>query len=294
MVSIVFLVYLQIGDYMVDNLIISFFIFSVLGYFAEVIYCSVGNKRFVNRGFLYGPYLPIYGFGALIVTIFLDPLAGYPIAVFLLGFVLMSALEYFTSWLLEKFFSVKLWDYSKHRVNINGRVCLLNSTLFGLLGLAAEYLIQPRIHFLLSSIPAEIKHYIATLLVALVASDTVLSVMKMKAFRDSLAHIRALREDAEERFKALQGEGKAELAEELRVRLEAGIEKYKDGIRSTAKHIMLSNPSISSRNEALQKQIIILNEWVRDRKALRKQYIDDRNAMDKERMERMRKAGKND
>ncbi len=279
---------------MIDNLIITFFVFSFLGYIAEVVYCSVGNRRFVNRGFLYGPYLPIYGFGALIVTIFLDPLSAYPVLVFLLAFVLTSALEYFTSWLLEKFFSVKLWDYSKHKVNINGRVCLLNSTLFGLLGLAAEYLIQPHLHDLLAMIPVTIKHYAAILIAVVFASDTVLSITKMKAFQSSLAHIRALRSEAEEKFRTLQGEGKTELAEALRARIEEAIERYKAEGRKTARHIMLSNPTISSRNEAIQKQIILLNEWVRDRKALKKQYKDDLKAMDKERIEKIRNAGKND
>ena len=149
---------------MVDNLIISFAVFSVLGYFAEVIYCSIPERRFVNRGFLYGPYLPIYGFGSLIVTIILDPVSQYPILVFLLSFLLTSVLEYFTSWLLEKLFSVKLWDYSKKRININGRVCLLNSTLFGLLGLFAEYAVQPLLQRGIEAVPPLLRHYAATIL----------------------------------------------------------------------------------------------------------------------------------
>ena len=157
---------------MADTLIVVFFIYSVLGYFCEVVYCSVGQKRFVNRGFLYGPYLPIYGFGSLIVTVLLDPLSKWPVAVFILAFILTSCLEYFTSWLLEKFFSVKLWDYSKHRININGRVCLLNSTLFGILGLVAEYLVEPFVSRILGSLPADILHYAAILIVAVMSSDT--------------------------------------------------------------------------------------------------------------------------
>ena len=277
-----------------DTLVISFFIYSFLGYLAEVIYCSVPQHRFVNRGFLYGPYLPIYGFGSLIVTIILDPLSPWPVAVFLLAMVLTSCLEYFTSWLLEKIFSVKLWDYSSHRVNINGRVCLLNSTLFGLLGLFAEYIVQPGIDRLIAFLPDTLKHYAALLIVALVASDTVLSVVKMKAFKDAVVHLNELRLDAEERFKALQGEGKAELASELRTRLDAAMEKYKDGVRSTARHIILSNPTISSRNETVQKQLVILREWSRDRKALKKKFREERDAMDKARLEEIRNAGKDD
>ena len=279
---------------MADTFIISFFIYSVLGYISEVIYCSVPQRRFVNRGFLYGPYLPIYGFGSLIVTVLLDPFREAPLAVFLLAFVLTSCLEYFTSWLLEKLFSVKLWDYSKHKVNINGRVCLLNSTLFGLLGLAAEYLVQPWISDILSRLPGAVKHYAAMFIIALGASDTAVSVMKMKAFREGLERIRELRSEAEERFHALQGEGKAELASELRSRLEAAAEKYREGMRSSSRHILLSNPTLSSRSEAVEEQLEILRRWVHDRKALRARYIADRTAMDRERFEDMRKAGRND
>ena len=238
---------------MADTFIVVFFIYSVLGYFCEVVYCSVGQKRFVNRGFLYGPYLPIYGFGSLIVTVLLDPLSKWPVAVFILAFILTSCLEYFTSWLLEKFFSVKLWDYSKHRININGRVCLLNSTLFGILGLVAEYLVEPFVSRILGSLPADILHYAAILIVAVMSSDTVLSIMKMKAFKEGLEKIRELRSEAEERLAALQGEGKAELAAELKLRIEATIEKYKESLRATACHIVLANPSITSRNAAVSK-----------------------------------------
>lgn len=275
---------------MADTFIVVFFIYSVLGYFCEVVYCSVGQKRFVNRGFLYGPYLPIYGFGSLIVTVLLDPLSKWPVAVFILAFILTSCLEYFTSWLLEKFFSVKLWDYSKHKININGRVCLLNSTLFGILGLVAEYLVEPFVSKILGSLPADILHYAAILIVAVMSSDTVLSIMKMKAFKEGLEKIRELRSEAEERLAALQGEGKAELAAELKLRIEATIEKYKESLRTTASHIVLANPSITSRNAAVSKQLELLHAWAIDRKALRAKYKAERSALDKERLDEIRNS----
>lgn len=275
---------------MADSYIIIFFIYCVLGYICEVVYCSIPQRRFVNRGFLYGPYLPIYGFGSLIVTVLLDPLRSSPIAVFLLAFILTSALEYFTSWLLERFFSVKLWDYSKHRVNINGRVCLLNSSLFGLLGLTAEYVIQPGIEDFISHLPAFAIHYCAIIIVAVMSSDTVLSVAKMKAFKEGLERIRELRSEAETRIAALQGEGKAELAQELRSRIEATIDKYKDGIRKNAARIVRANPSLSSRNAAVQKQLDILNAWAKDRKALKKEYKEARSRMDKDHLDQLRNS----
>ncbi len=277
---------------MEDRIVLSFFIYSFLGYICEVIYCSVPQRRFVNRGFLYGPYLPIYGFGAMIVTVLLDPLHQWPLLVFLLSFLLTSVLEYFTSWLLEKLFSVKLWDYSKHKVNINGRVCLLNSTLFGIMGIVVEYLAKPVVDDLISLIPPRAVHLIAMALFALLVSDTVLSTAKMKAFRDALQRIRTLRAEAEERIAYLQGQGKAELAQELRLRIEATLEKYREGVRSSARHIIASNPTLSSRNEALQAQLDILHRWVRERRDLRRKYASDRDEIDRKSMDELRKAGR--
>lgn len=115
--------------------------------------CRDRTKKFVNRGFLYGPYCPIYGFGALIVLYPLLALGNHPILVFLGGMILTSALEYFTSWLMETLFHEKWWDYSHYKYNLNGRICLLNSTLFGLMALVVVFIIQPYVEKLADSIP---------------------------------------------------------------------------------------------------------------------------------------------
>ena len=115
--------------------ILYFAIYSILGWGCEVIYCSLPAKRFINRGFLNGPYCPVYGIGALIVLYLLEPYKTSPFLVFLLGIFLTSLLEYITSYILEKTFHAHWWDYSKRKYNIYGRVCLLNSTLFGILSL---------------------------------------------------------------------------------------------------------------------------------------------------------------
>ena len=277
---------------MADRYIIVFFIYAFLGYVSEVIFCSVPQRRFVNRGFLYGPWLPIYGFGAMIVLIILHPFASYPVLVFIMGFLFTSCLEYFTSWLLEKLFSVKLWDYSKHKVNINGRVCLRNSLLFGIMSLAVEYLVQPWVARIVGSISPMVIHPLAVLLTALFAADFSLSVVRMKSFRDGLAKVRAFRREAEERVRALQGEGKAELAEELRARLEAMLERYKESVRHSARSVILSNPSLSSRNEEVQRQLLLLHEWALERRAMKRRHRDELRKMDQDHIDAIRNAGR--
>jgi len=130
-----------------------FFIYSVLGWIAEMLYCRLFEGKWTNRGFLYGPYCPIYGFGGIIVAFLLKPFSSNPVLIFLLGCILTSLLEYITSYIMEKLFDAKWWDYSNIPLNINGRVCLLNSVLFGILGLFLTYIVHPYTESLISKIP---------------------------------------------------------------------------------------------------------------------------------------------
>lgn len=119
-----------------------FWIFSFLGWILEVIVCSLEQRRVVNRGFLLGPYCPIYGCGG-VTMLFLLPYKDSPLVCFTLALVICSVIEYVTSYLMEKIFKVRWWDYSLEAFNINGRVCLKNSIAFGLLGMLCTSYIYP-------------------------------------------------------------------------------------------------------------------------------------------------------
>ncbi len=121
-----------------------FFIYSVFGYILECTYCTIRNNIIIlNRGFLVGPYLPIYGFGALAITFFLNEYLRDPIVLFIMACFIATLLEYITSVVMEFIFKARWWDYSKEKFNVNGRVCLLNTVLFGFGGLIIMYLINP-------------------------------------------------------------------------------------------------------------------------------------------------------
>ncbi|MDE5540181.1 MAG: putative ABC transporter permease [Bacilli bacterium] len=131
----------------------SFLIFilcAFIGYFLEVLWIFIGSKKLVNRGFLCGPVIPIYGVGAVLILFSLLRYYDDPIVVFTFGIIITSALEYFTSFLLEKVFHNKWWDYSDVRYNLNGRICLGNSLAFGILSLVIIYLVAPLIFMLFS------------------------------------------------------------------------------------------------------------------------------------------------
>ena len=273
---------------MIDRLVVYFLVYSFLGYVSEVIYCSVGQKRLVNRGFLYGPWLPIYGFGGLIVVIFLDPLSAYPVAVFVCAFLLTSILEYFTSWLLEKLFSVKLWDYSKMKVNINGRVCLLNSTLFGIMGLVAEYIVQPFMSRIVHDIPLAYLHTVAMFIAVVFSVDATFSVIKMASFKEGLRRFRAYRKEMEARISELIASGSKDLADELSRRFESELEKARTSFVLRMGHIVRSNPSITSRSKEISYQLGIIGEWAKARKELKERYKAEMKAIDDENIAKLR------
>jgi len=169
-----------------QGLIDSILIFSAgafLGWIVETVYRSFKEKRFVNAGFLYGPFLPIYGFGGLILyyfdLLFKNIFIGFKI---LFLFFALSVLEYFSSLVLEKIFSVKLWDYSHEKFNLHGRICLKFSFYWTLFSLVAMYFIKPPVEFVIKSTDAELKSFISGMLLGYFILDFVFSAKLYSGF----------------------------------------------------------------------------------------------------------------
>ena len=128
------------------QLIILFFIFSIVGWMIEVTLKYFQYHRFINRGFMIGPYCPIYGSGVVAITVCVGGLVGLDGSIgdtFLAGFFICGALEYFTSWYMEKLFHARWWDYSRKPMNLNGRVWIGNLILFGIASVAVVRIIDP-------------------------------------------------------------------------------------------------------------------------------------------------------
>lgn len=121
-------------------LFLLFLTYSILGWIMEVIVTFIEDKEFVNRGFLIGPYCPIYGLCSIAMILLLSKVSS-PILLFALSIIICSAGEYFTSFLLEIIFKARWWDYSNLKFNLNGRICLRNCAFFGILGfLVVKYI----------------------------------------------------------------------------------------------------------------------------------------------------------
>ena len=157
-----------------------FMIYSIIGYLVEVICVSFADKKLTtSRGFLIGPYLPIYGTGTLIMTCFLSKYKNDVLALFIMSTILCTILEYMTSYVLEKIFKLRWWDYSEQSFNINGRVCLSNGVLFGFGGVIVVELVNPILKELLYNIPTWLIISLGVFLLAVFIIDLTISMYIM-------------------------------------------------------------------------------------------------------------------
>lgn len=165
-------------DYSIKSLILLFFTFAFIGWIWEVTIGLVNYGKFINKGTMFGPWLPIYGFGGIIVLVLLKPFRNNPILTFILAFILCGLVEYFTGWYLETFKHMKWWDYSSYVFNLNGRVCLEGLIVFGLGGCSFIYIFAPLIDNLYSNINPNLKLVVCFILVFLFSIDLVYSHYK--------------------------------------------------------------------------------------------------------------------
>lgn len=161
------------------------FLYSAAGWTYESVLCSIAGKRWVNRGFLNGPYCPVYGFGALISILVLDP--GKNILIlFYLGAITACSLEYFTSWLLENLFQARWWDYSGHRYHLNGRISLAGAVVFGAFSVLLVLLIHPQVVRFTEALPDTAILFAALAILLIAAADCAVTVVHVLGFNRKL------------------------------------------------------------------------------------------------------------
>ena len=175
---------------MINDYIIYFFILSFIGYIYECIAMTIWLGRWDNRGFLFGPIIPIYGIGALIGTIvFTNYYPNFsPLSVFLIGMVGSAILEYVVHYAMEQIFHAYWWDYSSAPFNINGRICLFASIGFGVAALIIVYIINPILIPFITGINPTVKLLLAFLILILISVDTTLTVVTLSNFLERIGH----------------------------------------------------------------------------------------------------------
>lgn len=181
-----------------------FIIYSFLGWILESITKSIAQKKFVNSGFLYGPFCPIYGIGAISMMIILDAFKNHYIITFFISVIVFSIWEYFVGWLLERIFATKYWDYSYYKFNIKGRVCLVNSLTWGFLGVAFIEIIHPIISYGIDKIKVETINTYTISILMYILIDLVLTSIKIKNINIKLDKLMEITYNIKEKVESIK------------------------------------------------------------------------------------------
>ena len=159
----------------IEIYIMLFFIYSLAGWLIEMIPATIREKKFVDRGFLVGPYCPIYGCGVILITLLLQKYADDVVVTFFLSVIICGTLEYLTSYVMEKIFKARWWDYSNNKFNINGRICLETLVPFGIGGVLVLFVFNPFLEKIINLIPDLALNIVTGVLCVLFLIDCIVS-----------------------------------------------------------------------------------------------------------------------
>ena len=200
-----------------------FLVYSILGWIMESIVRSISEKKLINTGFLKGPYCPIYGIGAIIMFSFLESFKNSVIVLFIISFIVLTLWEYLVGVLLEKLFHTKYWDYSNNKFNFQGRICLMNSIFWGILGVVFVKYIHPLIESLIEKIDFRILIFVYSILGIVILVDAISSIIKVKNIKVTLEKIEKLNDEIKEKLIAYR----KDMENQAMKANEEVIEKYK-------------------------------------------------------------------
>jgi len=175
--------------------LMTFYLCSFIGYFLEVFWVYLGTKKIVNRGFLTGPVIPIYGVGAVLILFCLLRYYDDSIVVFVFGVIITSSLEYFTSFIMEKIFHNRWWDYTDEKYNLNGRICLKNSFAFGVMSLVIIYAVVPLLYWVFSLLSFKVWTILAIIFSAIFIADEIYSCIIAYNLRNRLIIVEELKNE---------------------------------------------------------------------------------------------------
>ena len=168
------------------NYILYFIIYSIIGWLIEVMSFLVQDKKFVNRGFLIGPICPIYGYGVILIILIIGTDKTDLLSMFLKSIFICSILEYSTSFIMEKLFKARWWDYSQRRFNINGRICLETMLPFGIGATIVLYFVHPLVIKLVNMLSYNPKLIIAMVLLVIYLVDNFISMAVMNKIKKQI------------------------------------------------------------------------------------------------------------
>jgi uncharacterized membrane protein len=171
-------------DYSIWQLILFFFIYGFLGWLQECVVILIKEKRLTNRGFLTGPICPVYSIGAFVILLITTPFSNNLILVFLTGMIGTTLVEYTTSVLMDFTFKTKWWDYTHHRFNYKGRICLSSSLFWGVLSVVLTKFLHPYVVVkIVEKIPMGLLMYLCVFLIIIFIADAIVSCITAVSMR---------------------------------------------------------------------------------------------------------------
>ena len=233
------------------ELFLLYIAYSVLGWCGEMLYCSIPKGHICEkRGFLNGFLCPIYGHGALLVLYCLHGGFKNPVLTFIFGAIVTSVLEYFTSWVMEKLFHMRWWDYSHYKFQINGRVCLLNSACFGLASVLLCHVVQPWLWSHITGLGAAIFVPLASFIFGIYLMDTILSFRSAFQLSSQMGKLRELQAELKD-YVAEKREENQERKAERRAEVRERARALRDSADIFERRLLYSHPDIRKTREDL-------------------------------------------
>ena len=207
----------------VTLLFLYFVFYSFCGWLWETCYCSVKERHYVPRGFLYGPICPIYGVGFLLMILFFAPFKDNLVVFYFVAVIVMTAWEYLVGWFLETTTHIKYWDYSDRPFNIKGRVCLEVSLFWGIMSYVAIFFIHPPVARLFARMPDWLQYTACGACLALLVTDTVTTIRKLALVTKAMDRLQTAGDELRLQLalaRADLGDNLEVVGEELRARLD--------------------------------------------------------------------------
>lgn len=180
-------------SYTIIQWLFFFYFYCFFGWCFESCYVSLKSRRWVNRGFMKGPFLPLYGSGAILLLVVSKPFIGHWWAVYIAGCIGATILEYFTGVTMEALFKVRYWDYSNQPFNFQGHICLGCTLAWGGLTLLMNYVIHKPVERLVFMIPGNVLTIVTLLLTCYIVWDFALSFKAALDLRDVLISMEKLK-----------------------------------------------------------------------------------------------------
>ncbi len=265
--------------------ILLFFFYSAAGWCLESLYCSIGEKRFVNRGFLTGPMCPIYGTAALVLVILIyNPFKDNPLAVFVLGIILCDIVEYLTSYIMEKLFSARWWDYTYEFLNIGGRICLKHTLYWGVISIIFVKTIHPAVDRLYGKIDGPYLKYILLAVLFIFVLDLINAVRKALDIRKLQIKINSLTKTLSEELSIIKStfEDKYTVIQKVVVRQTDKLTQLKyqlDDLAADVEKFLIIEKEPSEKEKSLSNRLFYNNptfeKLTRNKLNKLKDIIDD-------------------